>query len=188
MMDIFIHQIADAVGRIEKDHVTVAIDGRCASGKTTLASELAQIFDAPVIHMDHFFLRSYQRTPDRLAEPGGNVDRERFLDEVLIPLSKSGCCKYRLYDCSAGALAETAEIIGAKIHLIEGSYSCHPELRGYYDLTVFLSVDPVTQMRRIIAREGREKAEMFRTRWIPLEERYFEEFAIAEQCDLICEV
>ena len=61
--------------------VLAAIDGRCASGKTTLAAQLQQQFDGSVIHMDHFFLRPHQRTPQRYQEPGGNVDRERFLEE-----------------------------------------------------------------------------------------------------------
>ena len=34
--------------------------------------------------MDDFFLRPEQRRPERFAEPGGNVDRERFAAEVLV--------------------------------------------------------------------------------------------------------
>ena len=73
----------------QKDMVVVAIDGKCTSGKTTLASKLAQIYDCNVFHMDDFFLRPEQRTPERFAEIGGNVDYERFREEVLLPL-KSG--------------------------------------------------------------------------------------------------
>ena len=62
----------------EKNFVIVAIDGKCTSGKTTLASQLAEIYDCNVFHMDDFFLRPEQRTPERFAEVGGNVDYERF--------------------------------------------------------------------------------------------------------------
>ena len=41
----------------EKDFVLVAIDGKCTSGKTTLASKLTEIYDCNVFHMDDFFLR-----------------------------------------------------------------------------------------------------------------------------------
>ena len=58
----------------QKDMVIVAIDGKCTSGKTTLASKLAQIYDCNVFHMDDFFLRPEQRIPERLAEVGGNVE------------------------------------------------------------------------------------------------------------------
>ena len=47
----------------EKDRVIVAIDGNCASGKTTLTAQLAEHFDCNVFHMDDFFLRPEQRTP-----------------------------------------------------------------------------------------------------------------------------
>ena len=73
----------------QKDMVIVAIDGKCTSGKTTLASQLAEVYDCNVFHMDDFFLRPEQRTPERFAEIGGNVDYERFREEVLLPL-KSG--------------------------------------------------------------------------------------------------
>ena len=35
----------------------VSIDGRCASGKTTVASRLERELDCNVIHLDQFFLR-----------------------------------------------------------------------------------------------------------------------------------
>ena len=54
----------------EKNFVIVAIDGKCTSGKTTLASQLAEIYDCNVFHMDDFFLRPEQRTPERFAEVG----------------------------------------------------------------------------------------------------------------------
>ena len=41
----------------EKERVLLAIDGRCASGKTTLANQLQNILGCEVIHMDSFFLR-----------------------------------------------------------------------------------------------------------------------------------
>lgn len=64
-----------------------AIDGNAAAGKSTLAARIAAFF-APqysvnVFHMDDFFLPGALRTPERLAEPGGNVHYERFQDEVL---------------------------------------------------------------------------------------------------------
>ena len=61
----------------------IAIDGMCGSGKTTLANYLAKELNASLFHMDDFFLQPHQRTPERLADPGGNVDYERFKAEVL---------------------------------------------------------------------------------------------------------
>ena len=72
----------------EQERVMVAIDGPCASGKSTLGAALAQKLGCPLFHMDDFFLPPAQKTPQRLAEPGGNVDAERFFAEVLLPFSR----------------------------------------------------------------------------------------------------
>ena len=88
----------------------VALDGRCASGKTTLAALLLQRTGCSVVHMDHFFLRPEQRTRERLEQPGGNVDYERFLAEVLEPLRAGKDCSYRPYDCKQQKLTEPVAV------------------------------------------------------------------------------
>ena len=70
----------------DKNPVLLAVDGRCGGGKSTIAEMLADRYAASVIHIDDFFLRPEQRTMERLKEPGGNVDRERFMQEVALPL------------------------------------------------------------------------------------------------------
>lgn len=167
-----------------RERVVVAIDGRCASGKSTLAAELAQTLGCTLIRMDDFFLRPEQRTPERLAKPGENVDHERFLAEVLALLAEGKGFSYRPWDCHAQAFGEPIAVEPNRIAVIEGSYACHPELWNYYDLRIFLTVDEKTQLARIASRNGEEAAEAFRNKWIPLEERYFEAFRIAERCDL----
>ena len=77
------HLLATNPGR----PLIAAIDGRCASGKTTAAELLQKQFGWTVVHADDFFLRPEQRTPERYAEPGGNLDRERLREEVLLPPS-----------------------------------------------------------------------------------------------------
>ena len=79
--------------------VRLAIEGGSASGKTTLGKILAERYDCTVFHMDDFFLRPEQRTSERLHQPGGNVDYERFLTEVLRPLHDGQAVTYRPYDC-----------------------------------------------------------------------------------------
>ena len=46
----------------ESERLVIAIDGGAASGKTTLAGELAKRFGGACVHMDDFFLRPEQRT------------------------------------------------------------------------------------------------------------------------------
>lgn len=167
-----------------KKPLIVAIDGRCASGKTTLAGKLQQHYGCNVVSMDQFFLRPEQRTKERLAKPGENVDHERFLEEVLLPLSRGETVTYRPYDCSVQALAEPITLKEHPLTVVEGSYSFHGNLRDSYDLRIFLQIDPVTQMERILHRNGAQMAEIFKNRWIPLEESYFETFDIQQYADL----
>lgn len=167
-----------------KSPVLIAIDGRCAAGKSTLAAALQKRTGCPVISMDHFFLQPCQRTAERLAQPGENVDHERFRDEVLSPLLRGESFCYCPYNCHAGKMGAPIPVQAAPLVIIEGSYSCHPTLRSAYDLRIFLTVNPDEQLRRIQRRNGPEAAKIFRDRWIPLEEKYFSAYAVAEHCEL----
>ncbi|MGN1102394.1 MAG: uridine kinase, partial [Huintestinicola sp.] len=153
-MDINVEQIIEKLNTFTKERVIIAIDGRCASGKTTLAELLKGALDCNVFHMDDFFLRQEQRTEQRLSEPGGNVDRERFESEVLAPLLRGEDFSYRKYSCRLGGFSETINVQNRRINIIEGAYSCHPDLRSCYDLKIFLSTDYRTQLERIRARNG----------------------------------
>ena len=140
-----------------KESIFIAIDGRCASGKTTFAAQLQKQCGGSVIHMDDFFLRPEQRTWERLQRPGGNVDYERFLKEVIEP---------------------------EQIIIVEGSYSCHPVLWKYYDLHIFLTINADLQMQRIRQR-NKGCIDDFRDKWIPLEEKYFAACGTQSKCELI---
>ncbi len=173
----------DALCR-EKEPVLVAIEGCCASGKTTLAARLGALYGAPVLHMDDFFLQPHQRTPERLAQPGGNVDAERFLEEVLTPLMRHEAFGYRPYDCSTQSLQEKVYVEAAPLVFVEGSYSLHPMLAHAYDLKIFMQIDPALQQERILRRNGEEMLKRFISTWIPLENRYFEATDVQSRCDM----
>lgn len=176
--------IAEEIKKREKP-LLVAIDGRCAAGKTTLAEQLREMLGCNVIHADSFFPRPEQRTAERLNEPGGNLDYERLLAEVILPL-KSGCAfSYRPFSCKTQSLVGEINVEPNAVTIIEGSYSCHPALWEYYGLRVFLTVDPEEQLRRIERRNGEDALTAFRERWIPLEEKYFAALNIAKRCDLV---
>ena len=138
-----------------------------------------------VIPMDHFFLRPEQRTEARFAEPGGNVDRERFLSEVLLPLREGKTVDYRRFDCKTFTIAPPRRIEAGRLSIVEGAYAMHPDLAMHYDLTVFLSVSPEKQRERILVRNAPAQAKLFFERWIPFEQRYFSALSVPERCDLI---
>lgn len=179
-----VNKLAESRNRAEKPLI-IAIDGRCGSGKTTLAARLNEQNGWRVFHMDDFFLRPEQRTEERFAMPGGNVDHERFLEEILLPLQNGvQTFFYRPFDCQRQDFAEAVAVPAETVNIVEGSYSCHPALWDAYDLRVFLDVTETEQERRILLRNGKDRAMMFQERWIPLEERYFEAYRIKERCEL----
>jgi uridine kinase len=168
--------------RLKKGSIRLAIEGGSACGKTTLSSILAEVYKCPVLHIDDFFLRPEQRTAERFAEAGGNFDRERFISEVIMPLSQGNVAEYRRFDCSTGTILPPKEIRPEPLIVVEGAYSMHPELQGFYDLSVFLEIAPDKQRRRIIKRNSQALAERFFNEWIPLELKYFKEFDIPNKC------
>lgn len=174
-METFVEAVCARIRRLlaEQARVLLAIDGRSAAGKTTLSARLGCTFDANVLHMDDFFLRSEQRTEARLQEPGGNVDYERCKREALLPLMRGEPFSYRPYDCRAGALLAPVHVPVRSVNIMEGAYSCHPAFGKAYDLTLFLSVAADAQFARIRLRNGEEAARRFAGVWIPLEEKYF---------------
>lgn len=168
----------------QHERVLVAIDGNCASGKTTLGAALAARYDCNLFHMDDFFLRPEQRTPERFEEAGGNVDYERFRDEVLTPLLTGLPFSYRPFDCSTFTLAEPVAVVPKKLNIIEGSYSLHPYFGEPYQGKILLTVSPEVQRERILQRPAFLHQKFFEL-WIPMENRYLETFSIREKCDLV---
>jgi uridine kinase len=168
-----------------QERVLIAIDGNSCAGKTTLAAELGALCGANVFHMDDYFLQPHMRTPERLSQPGGNVDAERFLAEVLLPASRGETAHVQKYDCHEDALLAPVAVLPNRVAVLEGAYSMHPLLTSHYDLRVFCRIDPALQVSRILARNGAEALKVFQSRWIPLENKYFDELQIVSMCDLI---
>lgn len=172
--------------RIDKEKPEiVAIDGKSGSGKSRLGSLLGRVYDCNLFHMDDFFLRPEQRTEERLSEVGGNVDYERFFEQVVAPLlNHTPEFSYQVYDCSVQKLTKVVPVTSKPLAMVEGSYSCHPCLQKAYDLKIFLDVDSQTQKERIRLRNGDWMLSRFIEEWIPKENSYFEKFGIRETCDI----
>lgn len=162
----------------------IAVDGRCGSGKTTVARMLSEIFHAPVVHMDDFFLPPALRTAERLGEAGGNVHYERFAEEVLPGLSEGKCFSYRVFSCARMDYDGEREIPAAPLRIVEGSYSQHPRFGNYADLTVFVTAEEKPRLARIAARDGEKYLPAFREKWIPMEETAFAAFATESEADV----
>ena len=180
-----INLILQKLKEINKDIVVIALDGKSASGKTTLADKMGKLMGAGVIHMDDFFLPSHLRTKERLGAPGGNVHYERFKEEILPNLKSGKDFFYHRFDCSKMQLGDKRLVQGSHCYIVEGAYSCHPIFRDYMDIRIFSRIDSKTQLERIRKRNGKEALNNFIEKWIPLEERYFQAYQIYEKADII---
>lgn len=111
--------------------------------------------------------------------------RERFLEEVLIPLREGRPVDYRRFDCATFTIAPPQRIKAGTLNIVEGAYSMHPDLAPYYDLSVFLPISAEKQRERILKRNAPAHAKQFFDRWIPFEQRYFDALDVRNRCDLI---
>ncbi len=168
--------LADVPGRADGAPRVLAIDGRSAAGKSTLSAALAERLGPAcgVVHADHFFLPPQLRTPERRSQPGGNIHYERLLEEVIPFLHRPGAFSYRPFSCQTGTLSSVPVTLPPchTWRILEGSYALHPALGHYYDRALFLDIPPEEQRRRLLLRNGPEKAAVFQSLWIPLEEEY----------------
>ncbi len=168
----------------QNERKIIAIDGRCASGKTTLALILSEKVNCDVIHIDDFYLPFEKRTEERMAKSGGNIDFERLISEILTPVKNGEPYIYSKYNCQNGFFSAGQMVNPQKITVVEGSYSCHPCVFPFYDLHVFLDIDKSTQRERVLLRNA-DRADVFFSKWIPMEEKYFSEFNIKDKCEIV---
>lgn len=167
----------------EKGHVRAAIDGMAASGKSTLAAQIETVYGANLFHMDDYFLPFERKTKERLSQPGGNVDYERFAGEIACRKNSEDFA-YRAYDCQTGSLGDEIMVSANPVFITEGAYSLHPTLRDTYDVKIFFGIDPGLQSARILRRNGEMMHRRFVEEWIPMENLYIEKCSVREICSV----
>lgn len=172
------YDVIKAINDLKKDHITIAIDGMCASGKSELANILSNVFDLEIVHMDDFYLPKKLRKEDWFEAIAGNMNLEYFKRHVL-----GDKLDYQKFDCQTQSYFDHIIKDKPKILLIEGTYSLHPQLIDYYDLKIFLKCSKDKQILRLLQREI--DIENFTKIWIKKETDYFEQLKIIDQCDLV---
>ena len=161
------------------NRAVLAIDGQSAAGKTTLASLLAERYDARVFHADDYFPLPGKKPADV------NLDMDRFAEEVITPVQESRDAYSRRYDCKSGRLLPPRRLPFAPLSIIEGAYCLHPSFGAYYDLAIFLQVEPDVQRARLQARYDSARFQRAMEEWVPQENAYFCMLNIREKCDFI---
>ena len=134
--------------------------------------------------MDDYFLQAYQRTTQRLEESGGNIDYERFHQEINEAWNQKEPIHMRSYDCSSQKLRKEVILEESPILIIEGSYAHHPFLDDMDAFKIFMDIDPASQIERLQKR-SLDHFDDFVQKWIPMENKYFEAFSIKEKSDYV---
>ena len=177
MQNSILYTMINAVlNRTDKEYVIIAIDGPSGSGKTEFAKSISKTFDCNVFHMDDFFLPHERKTPERLATPGGNVDWERFKEQVMDKITTGEEFTYDIYHCKTGDITKSKVVKPKRLNIVEGVYSMHPELIDNYEYKIFFDVSREKQLERILHRSSEKVLQKYINDWIPLEDAYFKAY------------
>lgn len=181
----------------------VGIDGRSGTGKSTLAArvvlDLVEAGDATdgvtVIEGDDFYSGGSADTWDRRAasEKAALVIDWRRQREVLERLRRHGIAEWHGFDWDADdwdsetvPLAATPTVARtARVVVLEGAYSCRPELHDLLDLLVLLEVPRDVRRQRLVNREGDAYQADWESRWSAAEDYYFDIVMPSERFDLV---
>jgi uridine kinase len=145
----------------------VAIDGVDGAGKTSLADRLAQVLDAGGIRVIRAGIDGFHN-PRAIRHARGKDSPEGFFRdsydlaalrrELLDPLGPrgSGMIRRAVFDWRTDSVVqgpgEMAERTGAL--LFDGIFLHRPELRAYWDVSIFLDVPFADSYRRMAQRDG----------------------------------
>lgn len=136
--------------------VLAALDGPCASGKTTLAGQAARQLGCPLVHMDDFFLPPARKTPARLAQPGGKCGLGAGAGPGPGPPVPGRARPVLPLPLPYRGVWAPVSLSPAPLVLVEGVYALHPALRDFYRLRIFLEAPWPVRRARLLDRGGPE--------------------------------
>jgi uridine kinase len=153
----------------------VGIDGKGASGKTTLAEQVAAALpSAVVVHNDDF------------ARPGlTGWDRDRFVRQVLEPLLAGRPGRYQRWDFGTDTGAEWHIVPAGVPVIVEGVSVTDVRLPVPWDFTIWIEVPTAVRRARVAARDGDALHDRWLTDWIPSEDAYAAEQRPQDRVDLV---
>lgn len=170
-------QLVILINSLSKKQSTllIGIDGCGGSGKSTLANKLREeCSNVTVIHMDDFYLPSYQRIKEEPKKKpiGADFDWKRLLEQVLEPISQKKEGYYQRYDWNTDELAEWHTVPIGGIVIIEGVYCIRKELASKYDYRIWVDCSRETRLLRGLKRDGEEARDIWINDWMISEDIY----------------
>ena len=164
--------------------ILVAFDGGSGAGKTTLAREVAEHFGAAYVGSDDFYASwisnaewDARSASERVAE---GIDWRRLRADALEPLLAGQPGRWQPFDHTRPAgdgtyplREEWTECAPADVIVLDGAYSCRPELEDLVDLSVLVECPLEVRHARLAEREAATFLAAWHARWDPAEAYYF---------------
>jgi uridine kinase len=180
----------------------VGIDGRSGTGKSTLAAAVSNGFAksgddgvVTVIEGDQFYAGGSAATWDRrsAAERADRVIDWRRQREVLDSLRSGRAAEWHSFDWDAEdwesevvPLAPVPLVARATpVIIVEGAYSCRPELHDLLDLRVLMDIPRDLRRSQLLERDGHAYRADWEARWSSAEDHYFATVMPPERFDLL---
>jgi uridine kinase len=153
----------------------IGVDGKGATGKTTLAAQIAAALPGSVtVHIDDF------------ARPEvRGWERDRFVRQVLRPLLAGRPGRYQRWDFDRNVGAEWQTVpVGVPV-IVEGVSATDERLGVPWDFTIWVEVPYEVRLARALERDGPERMDRWLTDWMPSEDAYEEAQRPQERVDLV---
>lgn len=168
----------------------IGIDGAGASGKSTIARQLATAApDFQVIALDDFYRPSRERYPGPVEQRpiAADYDLERLRREVLEPLASGRPAAYRRYDWQTDAVGPARVVVQKPIVILEGIYSSSATLAPFLDAAVWVECPRELRLARGLARDGEAARARWELDWMPGEDLYMANERPPERAAFVCD-
>jgi len=177
----------------------VAIDGVDAAGKSILTGELAEELRDRGILVSEASIDGYHKpravrmvrgrdSPEGFYRDSFNLESLR--KHLLNPFRAGGEYRLHMFDHRVDSPDPSMlyEFKPGTVLVFDGVFSLRPELRRYWDLTIYLSITEEESVRRGVERDPGDKEELcrrYKTRYIPGQRLYKAEAKPEETADMV---
>ena len=164
----------------------IAIDGAGGAGKSSLARRMQdELTDVSIIEMDDFY-RPVDASIRRIWSPVEGYqnffDWMRLRDQVLKPMQNGIAPRFQMFDWTQNQLNAWKHIPLNPVIVVEGVYALRPELRPFYNLSLFIEAPLDVRTGRLRARGGSEQEIQM---WQAAENWYLTNIRPQDDCDLL---
>ena len=157
----------------------IAIDGLAGSGKSTLANELYLFFstsrDVNLLGLDDIYDGWENALGEKLSSDLGAIASAHVFGEFIT---------INIYDWAQSCYGDKKEMNPKEILIIEGVGSAQKVMREHKAITIWMDIDPLLGMQRVLNRDGHHIAEEMKA-WHELESQHFALSGARDNADFI---